>query len=218
MVILFIERGLFERGKKEAKAKTLFLHVRDSLLDTAAVTSMIFFIVCGGIIFSKFFALSGVTQGIQREVESWVTPESSTAFVYLIVAFLLVLHIPLGMFLEEMSLLFLYVPIIQPICLHFAEVFFPDAGSTAGAETLMSIWLGVMIIKLTEIGMIAPPLGLNSFVAAGAAKLKVSVIFRGTAPFLLVDIVVLVIMFFIPQLSLWIPALVSSNVHSALFP
>lgn len=218
VVILFIERGLFERGKGKAKAKMLFLHVRDSLLDTAAVTSMIFFIVCGGIIFSKFFSLSGVTQGIQRTVEGWVGPDSTTAFVYLIVAFLLFLHIPLGMFLEEMSLLFLYVPIVQPICLKFADVFFPDAATTAGAEQLMSIWLGVMIIKLTELGMVMPPLGINSFVAAGAAKLKPSVVFRGTTPFLVVDLVVLVIMFFVPGLSLWIPALVSSNVHSALFP
>jgi TRAP-type C4-dicarboxylate transport system permease large subunit len=218
VVILFIERGLFERTKDQAKAKALFLHVRDSLLDTAAVTSMIFFIVCGGIIFSKFFSLSGVTQGIQREVEGWVDPTSSTALVYLIVAFLLFLHIPLGMFLEEMSLLFLYVPIIQPIGLKFAEVFFPHAATTAGAEQLMSIWLGVMIIKLTELGMVMPPLGLNSFVAAGAAKVKSSVVFRGTIPFLVVDMVVLVVMFFIPELSLWIPSFVSTNVHNALFP
>jgi len=218
VIILFIERGLFERGRGRAKAKMLGLHVRDSLLDTAAVTSMIFFIVCGGIIFSKFFSLSGVTQGIQKSVEGWVTPDSPTYLVYLIIALLLFMHIPLGMFLEEMSLLFLYVPIIQPIGLKFATVFFPNAPTESGAEQLMSIWLGVMIIKLTELGMVMPPLGLNSFVAAGAAKIKPGVVFRGTFPFLIVDVIVMVIMFFWPEISLWIPSFVSTNVHAALFP
>ncbi len=218
VIILFIERGIFEKGRGKAKLRSLGLHVQGSLLDTAAVTSMIFFIVCGGIIFSKFFSLSGVTQGIQKSIEGWVTPDSPTFLVYLIIAFLLFLHIPLGMFLEEMSLLYLYVPIIQPIGLKFATEFFPNAPTQSGAEELMSIWLGVMIIKLTELGMVMPPLGINSFVAAGAAKIKPSVVFRGTFPFLIVDVIVLVVMFFVPELSLWIPALVSTNVHGALFP
>jgi TRAP-type C4-dicarboxylate transport system permease large subunit len=216
VIILFIERGLFERGKN--RAKNLFLHVRDSLLDTAAVTSMIFFIVIGGIIFAQFFSLSGVTQGIQRAVEGWVQPGDPPILAYLVIALLLFIHIPLGMFLEEMSLLYLYVPIILPIGLNFAEIFFPLAPTTRGAEVLMSIWLGVMIIKLTELGMVMPPLGINSFVAAGTAKLKPTVVFRGIMPFMIIDFIILVILFLFPVLSLWLPSFVSTEVSGALFP
>jgi len=204
VVILFAERW-------RLGPKGLALQVRDSLLDTAATTSMIFFIVFGGIIFSVFFSVSGVTQGVQNTVEGWGLEP------HLVIAFLLFLHIPLGMFLEEMSLLYIYVPIILPIGLSFATTFFPNAPTSSGAEQLMSIWLGVMIIKLTELGMVMPPLGINSFVSANVAKVKPATVFLGTFPFLIVDVVVLIILFIFPELSLWLPAAVSTSVHDALF-
>lgn len=201
-ILLFERRGLGAKG--------LALQVRDSLLDTAATTSMVFFIIFGSVIFSKFFVHAGVTDGIKTAVTGWdIDP-------HLLMAFLLICLIPLGMFLEEMSLLLLSVPIIHPIGMSLATSFFPNAPTQAAAELLTSIWLGILIIKLMEIGMVMPPVGINSFVAAGVAKVRSGTVFTGILPFIAVDIVVLVILYLWPELSLWLPAFVSDAVHGAL--
>lgn len=205
VIILFIER-------RKLGAKGLFFQVRDSLLDTAATTSMVFFIIFGSVIFSKFFVHAGVTQGIKTTVTGWGLEP------IILMAFLLVCLIPLGMFLEEMSLLLLSVPIIHPIAMGIAADFFPNAPTQAGAELLMSIWVGILIIKLMEIGMVMPPVGINSFIAAGVAKVRSGTVFKGIMPFIVVDLIILVIMYLFPDLTLWLPSLVSDAVHSAMYP
>jgi len=205
VIILFVER-------RKLGAKGLFLQVRDSLLDTAATTSMVFFIIFGSVIFSKFFVHAGVTQGIRDTVTTWGLEP------HVLLAFLLICLIPLGMFLEEMSLLLISVPIIHPIAMGLATEFFPNAPTTAGAELLTSVWIGILIIKLMEVGMVMPPVGINSFVAAGVARVRSGTVFLGIMPFIVVDMIVLVILYLWPELSLWLPSLVSDAVHSAMFP
>jgi len=204
IVILFIER-------RKLGVKGLALQVRDSLLDTAATTSMVFFIIFGSVVFSKFFVHAGVTEGIKVAVTSWGLEP------HILMAFLLICLIPLGMFLEEMSLLLLSVPIIHPIAMGLATDFFPNAPTTVGAELLTSIWIGILIIKLMEIGMVMPPVGINSFVAAGVARVRSGTVFLGIMPFIVVDIIVLVILYLWPDLSLWLPSFVSEAVHTAMY-
>jgi C4-dicarboxylate transporter DctM subunit len=203
VIILIIER-------RKLGPKGLGIQIRDSLLDTAATTSMVFFIIFGSVIFSRFFVHAGVTEGIKDAVASWSLEPHIT------MAILLIALIPLGMFLEEMSLLLLSVPIIHPIGMSLATSFFPDAETQAGAELLMSIWLGILIIKLMEIGMVMPPVGINSFVAAGVARVRSGTVFVGILPFIVVDLVVLVILYLWPDLTLWLPSFVSDAVSAAL--
>ena len=80
----------------------------------------------------------------------------------------------------------------------------------------MSIWLGILIIKLMEIGMVMPPVGINSFVAAGVARVRSGTVFLGIMPFIVVDLVVLVILYLWPELTLWLPSFVSDAVYAAL--
>ncbi len=205
VIILFIERRRLGR-------RALFGQVRDALLDTASTTSMVFFIIFGGVIFSKFFVHAGVTVGIKNTVTGWGLDP------HLLMAFLLLCLIPLGMFMEEMSLLLIAVPIIHPIGMSFATDFFPNAPTSGHAEVLTSIWLGILIVKLMEVGMVMPPVGINSFVAAGVAKVRSGTVFKGILPFIAADIVVMVILFFVPELTLWLAAFASDPVHQAMFP
>lgn len=205
VIILFVER-------RKIGAKGLSLQVRDALLDTASTSSMVFFIIFGGIIFSQFFVHAGVTSGIKQMVLTWEMPP------HLIMAILLICLIPLGMFMEEMSLLLIAVPIIYPIGMAMATDFFPGAPGTGAAEILTSIWLGILIVKLMEVGMVMPPVGINSFVAAGVAKVKSGTVFTGILPFIVADVVVLIVLFFVPELTLWLPAFASDAVFDALFP
>ena len=71
------------------------------------------------------------------------------------------------------------------------------------------IWLAILIVKLIEIGMVTPPVGINCFVVAGASGVRVTEIFKGVLPFVIVELILVVILFFVPQLSLWLPSLVS---------
>jgi C4-dicarboxylate transporter DctM subunit len=70
------------------------------------------------------------------------------------------------------------------------------------------VWLAVLVVKLIEIGMVTPPVGINCFVVAGTANVKTEDVFRGVLPFVLLDMALLVVLFFIPQISLWLPSLV----------
>jgi TRAP-type C4-dicarboxylate transport system permease large subunit len=68
------------------------------------------------------------------------------------------------------------------------------------------IWFGILVTKLGEIGLITPPVGMNVFVAAGAAGVRPSEGFRGVTPFVICDMVVLLILILFPALSTWLPA------------
>ena len=70
------------------------------------------------------------------------------------------------------------------------------------------IWLGVLIVKFIEIGMVTPPVGINCFVVAGTSNTRVETIFRGVAPFVLLELVVVTLLFALPELSTWLQSLI----------
>ena len=69
------------------------------------------------------------------------------------------------------------------------------------------IWFGIIMTKTAEIGLVTPPLGMNVFVACGAAGSRIENGFRGVAPFILGEIVVIGLLFLVPELSTWLPSL-----------
>ena len=109
----------------------------------------------------------------------------------MVMAMMFVLMLPLGMFLESISMMVIIVPLFYPIA------------QSLGFD---GIWLGVMIIKLVEIGLITPPVGISCFVVSSTAKIPIDRVFRGIVPFLFVDAVILVVLFLYPQLATWLPS------------
>lgn len=162
--------------------------VRGALQDTAATTAMVFFIIIGSAILSAFFIAARVPQSITEAVTAINLPPTVT------MALLLACLIPLGMALESLSILVITVPILYPIAIEYG---------------FDGVWLGILVVKLIEIGMVTPPVGINAFVVAGSAGLRTDTVFRGLLPLFLVELVVVIILFLVPQLSLYLPSLVS---------
>jgi TRAP-type C4-dicarboxylate transport system permease large subunit len=110
-----------------------------------------------------------------------------------VIFLILLIYILLGCVFESLSMLLLTVPI-----------FFPLVQSLG----LDLIWFGIIVVVVTEISLITPPVGLNVFVLRGVlGDIRTGTIFRGVTPFWIVDIVRLIVLVTIPALSLWLPSL-----------
>jgi len=159
---------------------------RSALLEAASTTGMVFAIVVGSSIFSAFLIQSGTPQALTKAVQE--LPIDSWAVVVL---FLLIL-VPLGMGLESISILIIAMPLMYPVV------------TSMGYD---GVWFGILAVKLIEIGLVTPPVGISTFVAAASAKVPVEQVFKGIWPFLAVDLIVIAILFLFPELVLWLPNL-----------
>jgi len=159
-----------------------------SLMETLTISSSIFIIAIGASMLTRFFAYSGAGDEIAVIVQGMgVSP------LLLIVAVAL-LYILLGMFLEPIGAMLLTMPILLPL-IETAEI--------------NLLWFGVLVVKLLEIGMITPPIGLNVFVLKSVmgGQISTSTIFRGVMWFIFADILILGLMVAFPDLVLYLPSL-----------
>ncbi|PTX03032.1 TRAP transporter large permease [Pararhodobacter aggregans] len=160
--------------------------LRNSMVETVVQTSSIFAIVVGAKIFVGFITLTGVTTVLSDFFLHLDIPP----FAVLLVISLL--YIILGSFMEPLGIMLLTLPVVIPVI------------DGLGYDL---IWFGIILIKLLEIGMITPPLGLNVFILKGVvgSEVKLETIFRGVAGFLLVDLVTLFLLMSFPIITLWLP-------------
>jgi tripartite ATP-independent transporter DctM subunit len=150
-------------------------------------TSSIFAILIGTLFFTRFLALSGLPTDLAELVLS-ITGGSPI----LIIIGVAVVYVILGMFVESIGLMLLTLPIMLPL-VHGAD--------------MNLIWFGIIIIKLLEIGLVTPPIGLNVYVIKGAlgSQVPIQKIFQGVTWFILMDIVALLMIVYIPAMSLYLP-------------
>jgi len=160
----------------------------DSFRDAGITTSSIFIIVIGGLMFARFLSYTGLMADISQALLDWGLPP----FVYLL-AFAAI-YIVLGMLLEPIAIMVLTLPVMFPIMVG------------VGYDP---IWLGVIAIKLAEISMITPPVGLNAYVVRSASTVPLTLndVFAGIMPFLLMDLFTLALLIMFPQISLFLPNL-----------
>ena len=152
-------------------------------------TSSIFAIFIGTLFFMKFLALSRLPTDFATFVLE-ITQGNS----YLIILGVALIYIILGMFIESIGLMLLTLPLILPL--------------VTGADMNL-IWFGIIVIKLLEIGLITPPIGLNVYVIKGALGDQVTLqqIFKGVAWFIMMDLVALLLIVFYPSIALYLPEL-----------
>lgn len=158
-----------------------------AIKDTLRITVQVMVIVAGATVFGHFIAVTR----IPLELASWVAglPLSPMAIMIIIVLFYLLG----GTFMDSLALITLTVPIIFPVVL---------------ALGYDPIWFGVMIVLITEIGVISPPEGINMFVIKGITKdVPMETIFRGVMPYLFAMIAAAVILMFLPQIATVLPNL-----------
>ena len=172
-VIGFATRALSVRG---------FL---DALLDTVYATAMLFFIIAGAFIFSRFIVLTR----LPNELVAWVQEAGLSPFW--IVLAVVMLYFLLGTFLEEVSTILITVPVILPLMM------------SIGYD---GVWFGIFVTIMATIGLISPPVGLTVFVIqAQNPDIAASKIYRGTLPFLAANFVLVVVLIAFPALALWLP-------------
>jgi TRAP-type C4-dicarboxylate transport system permease large subunit len=176
----------FRRGGPAA----MWSNVKGALLDTAQTTSMVFMILVGSSIFSTFLIAAHVPDTITTWIAGLDVPPLLT------IGLLLLLLLPLGTALDEISVLIITIPIIYPIAMELG---------------FDGVWLGLMIVKLTAIGMVTPPVGMTCFVVSGTTGVPTETVFRGVLPLLSMDLLVSTLLFFVPAITLWLPSLVAQS-------
>jgi TRAP-type C4-dicarboxylate transport system permease large subunit len=141
--------------------------------------------VIGALIFSNFINMTGMPMMLR----DWVVEQGFSLFMVLVI--LIAIYLLLGCALESMSMILLTVPVFYPM---------------VQAMGMDLIWFGILVVVVTEISLITPPVGMNVFVLRGVVPdVKLSTIFRGVVPFWLADILRLVMIASIPSLSLLLP-------------
>ena len=156
------------------------------LRETMATTGAIFFIAACAKIFVALIALTGLSNSLVGLLD-----DASIA-PWLFIVFVCLIYLVLGMFLDPVGIMVLTLPLMIPMVESYG---------------MNLIWFGVVIVKLLEIGLITPPVGLNVFVLASVLEDKVEIgkIFSGLWRFLGIDLVVLALLIIFPVISLYIP-------------
>jgi tripartite ATP-independent transporter DctM subunit len=160
--------------------------IRRSLLEATRTTAAVFTVLIGALLFGYFLT---VTQ----------TPQKVTAFLtglglgrYGVLALIMLLYVVLGCLMDALAMIILTVPIIFPVII--ALGFDP-------------IWFGVLIVMTVELGLIHPPVGMNIFVIKSVVEdVRISTIFYGVLPFIVTDILRLIILIAFPIIALYLPS------------
>ncbi|MEM7378909.1 MAG: TRAP transporter large permease [Pseudomonadota bacterium] len=157
------------------------------LRDSVKTSAMLFTILIGALTLSSFVTRTGFPNLLADWLTGLGVPAMATLFA------MLAIYIVLGMILESLSMLLLTLPVFFPIVQQLG--FDP-------------VWFGIVVVVVTEISLITPPVGLNVFVlSAMVPDIPTRTIFRGVVPFWIVDILRLALLVAIPALSLWLPSL-----------
>jgi tripartite ATP-independent transporter DctM subunit len=155
------------------------------LIETAQTTAALFSVLIGAWIFSNFVNLAGLPEALQSlAANSGFSPLT-------VMAMILLIYVILGCVFESLSMLLLTVPIFFPLV------------TGLGFDP---VWFGIIVVVVTEISLITPPVGLNVFVLKGVVgDVTTGTIFRGVTPFWIVDIIRLALLVLVPSLVLFLP-------------
>lgn len=169
---------------KGALSRKILLEVgREASLLAAKLFALLF----GASMFSNFLNRAGLPDALMSVINSFQFSGISIIFIILFI------YLLLGCVFESMSMILLTVPIFAPLV------------HQLGFDL---IWFGILVVVVTEISLITPPIGLNVFVLKGVVKdVSVSTIFRGVTPFWVADIIRLILLTLLPALSLFLPSL-----------
>jgi C4-dicarboxylate transporter DctM subunit len=154
--------------------------------DAVETTAMIMLLMVGAFILMHFFAIGQLPNGLSELIATLNLNK------WLFLGLMTLIYIALGCALDIFSVIILTVPVIFP--------------AVTGLG-LNPVWFGVIMVRVIEVGLVTPPVGLNVFVISGATGYPVGTIFRGIVPFLIADVFHIGLLAAVPALSLFIPSL-----------
>lgn len=157
-----------------------------SILEAGSLSASLFMIIIGAMIFNRFMVLSGLIDRVGEVAMLFQNPYSFLlfmAFVYLI----------LGCFIEPLPMIILTIPIVLPML----EIL-----------NINLIWFAIIAVRMMEVGLITPPVGMNLFtISAVNPDIPSLEIIKGIVPFLIADFICILLLIFFPQLSLFLPGM-----------
>ena len=165
--------------------------LKEALLETARLTVMIFSLVWGVLIFVRFMGFAE----LPAVFAEWVValPLSPVVTMICILSF----YVILGMFMDAIGMLLLTLPVVYPAVIGL------------GYDP---IWFGIVVVKMCEVCLITPPIGLNCYVVAGVRPdIPLQEVFRGIGPFFIADIITLGVFLAWPEVITWLPDLMISR-------
>ena len=162
-----------------------------SLYETLATSCMVMLLIAGAVIFGKFLAVTRIPFNIASWVGGFDLPP------YMIMAVIILIYFFGGCFMDALAFVTLTVPIFFPVVMEL------------GYDP---VWFGIIIVMVTEMGVITPPVGINVYVVFGVARrvigeVPLESIFKGIFPFLLAVIAGIIILMIFPQIILFLPNL-----------
>ena len=164
-------------------------NLRDALMETAKLTVMIFSIIWGVLVFVRFLGFAGLPDAFAK----WIVALPFEP-LYILIGILL-FYALLGMFMDAIGMLLLTLPVVYPAVIGL------------GYDP---IWFGIIVVKMAEICLITPPIGLNCFVVNGVRPdIPLNKVFRGVAPFFIADVVTIAVLIAFPQIVTWLPQMMS---------
>ena len=163
-----------------------FRILREAVISTATITSMVFIILFGASVFSIVFRLMGGDNLVHEFLSN--LPGGVTGAVIVVMAIMFLL----GFILDTFEIIFIVIPITAPILLNL---------------DVDPVWLGVLVGVNLQTSFLTPPFGFSLFYLRGVAPSSVStgMIYRGIIPFVILQIIALAIMFAVPGLATWLP-------------
>ncbi len=158
-----------------------------TLAESIKLTSSIVFIIVGALAFGHWITSAGVAE----QLVTYVKTLNLAAWQFLL--FINVVMLILGMFLEVFAIILIVVPLILPIL---------------KVLDINLVHFGIVLVINMEIALISPPIGLNLFVLSSVANQPIMTAIRGVVPFLLIMVALLILVTYVPEVSLWLPDLV----------
>lgn len=164
-----------------------WVSLKDAFMEASSTTSMAVTLVVGASVFGMYMAVAGIPQTVANALAGLELPK------VVVLVLILSIYLPMGMFLDGLSMIVLTVPIVAP------------AIANLGYDNIL---FGILLVKMIEIGLISPPNGLNVFVAARVSGgVTPEEGFRGSVPFILLDLCIVALLISVPSLTLWLPSL-----------
>ena len=179
--------------------------LKGALMESAKLTVMIFTMIWGVLIFVRYLGFAKLPQ----HFADWISGLDQPAMMTLML--ILLAYVVLGMFMDAIGMLILTLPVTFPAVMALnggAGVSVEDSAlGMTGPEC--AIWFGIIVVKMAELCLITPPIGLNCFVVAGVRPdISAQDVFRGASPFFIADVVTVGVLIAFPGIVLWLPRLV----------
>ncbi|QTA80099.1 C4-dicarboxylate TRAP transporter large permease protein [Desulfonema limicola] len=168
------------------KGKMTWKNLKESLSSTVETTGMLFLVILGAMIFGYFLSVTRLPMEFASTVAGLPVNR------YVVLGFILLIVLFLGCVMDSMAIVLLTIPVFYPLILKL---------------NFDPIWFGILVVRVTEMGLITPPVGLNVFIIKGISGVPIGTIFRGVIPHLIADFIQVLVLIMFPQIVLWLPSL-----------